>query len=115
MTVTSDDVRDIRFPEAPFGTRGYNEVQVDAFLDRIAATLDGEDDVSAAEVHDVAFRLTPLAKRGGYDQTAVDTFLRAVETTLAARSGAAAPSGPYVAPALEHTHVRKPLWRRGRR
>ncbi|MEU6645688.1 DivIVA domain-containing protein [Saccharomonospora sp. NPDC046836] len=113
MAVTPEDVHDIRFPDAPFGTRGYNEAQVDAFLDRIAATLDGEDDVSAAEVHNVAFNLTPLGKRGGYDQAAVDTFLRAVESTLAAKAGAVL-SGPYVAPALEHSHARKPLWRRGR-
>ncbi|MBK1785546.1 DivIVA domain-containing protein [Prauserella cavernicola] len=114
MAVSSSDANDIRFPEASFGARGYNEAQVDDFLDRVAATLDGEDDLTAAEVHDVAFNLTPLGKRGGYDQAAVDTFLRAVESTLAARAGTA-PSGPYIAPALEHTHARKPLWRRARR
>ncbi|ASR38054.1 cell division protein DivIVA [Prauserella marina] len=114
MSITSEDVRGIRFPEAPFGTRGYSEMQVDAFLDRVAATLDGEDNVTPTEVHNVVFNLSPLGRRGGYDQAEVDTFLRAVETTLAARTGTT-PTGPYIAPALEHTHARRfpwPPWRR---
>ncbi|MFC4002756.1 DivIVA domain-containing protein [Prauserella oleivorans] len=111
MAVTSEDVRNIRFPEAPFGTRGYNESEVDAFLDRIASTLDGEDDVTAEDVHDVSFGRTPIGRRCGYDQASVDAFLRTVESTLAART-AATSSTPYLAPALEHTHTRRPLWRR---
>ncbi|WP_199432601.1 DivIVA domain-containing protein [Qaidamihabitans albus] len=113
MAVTSADARDIRFTQAPFGTRGYHEVQVDDFLDRVAATLDGEDDVTAADVHQVAFSPAPLGKRG-YDPAAVDAFLRVVESTLAARAGHSGPNRPYVAPALEHSHARKPLWRRVR-
>ncbi|PXY21280.1 DivIVA domain-containing protein [Prauserella muralis] len=115
MSVTSEDVHNIRFPLAPFGTRGYNEVQVDDFLDRVAATLDGEDDITAAEVHQVTFALAPLGKRAGYDQASVDAFLRTVEATLAARARTVAPAGPYIAPALEHSHARRPLWRRVRR
>ncbi|GAB3487108.1 DivIVA domain-containing protein [Amycolatopsis cihanbeyliensis] len=116
MAVTAEDVHNVRFPRAALGTRGYNEVQVDRFLDRVAATLEGEDNISAAVVHEVSFSRTPLGRRG-YDEAAVDAFLRLVESTLVAQqvgvpAGGAGPSGPYVAPALEHSHARKPLWRR---
>jgi DivIVA domain-containing protein len=111
MTVTAIEARAIRFDRAPIGTRGYYEPEVNAFLDRVAATLDGEDDVTADEVHYVAFSKAPLSKRG-YDNAAVDAFLRLVETTLA---GYTMSAGGYLAPALEHTHARKPLWRRVRK
>jgi DivIVA domain-containing protein len=110
MTVTSIDARTMQFDRAPIGTRGYCEPEVDAFLGRVAATLDGEDDVTAEEVHHVAFNKAPLSKRG-YDHAAVDAFLRLVESTLATHTGY---TGGYIAPALEHTHARKPLWRRVR-
>jgi DivIVA domain-containing protein len=110
MAVTSIEARTMRFDRAPIGTRGYHEPEVDAFMNRVAATLDGEDDVTADDVHQVAFSKAPLSKRG-YDHSAVDAFLLLVETTLASYSVAA---GGHVAPALEHTHARKPLWRRAR-
>lgn len=109
MAVSSVEVRTIQFDRAPIGTRGYYEPDVDAFLTRVADTLDGQDDVTAEEVHDVAFGKAPLSKRG-YDHSAVDAFLRLVETTLADHY----PTGVHLAPALEHTHARKPLWRRTR-
>jgi DivIVA domain-containing protein len=110
MAVTSIDARTIQFDRAPIGTRGYYEPEVDAFLARVAATLDGEDGVTAEEVHEVSFGKAPISKRG-YDHVAVDAFLRLVEITLAGRTIA---TGGYIAPALEHTHSRKPLWRRVR-
>jgi len=110
MAVSSIEARTIQFDRAPIGTRGYHEPEVDAFVDRVAATLEGEDTVTAEEVHDVAFSKAPLSKRG-YDHSAVDAFLRLVEGTLA--SSSTYPGG-YIAPALEHTHARKPLWRRVR-
>jgi DivIVA domain-containing protein len=110
MTVTSIDARTMQFGRAPIGTRGYYEPEVDAFLGRVAATLDGKDSVTADEVHHVAFSKAPLSKRG-YDHAAVDAFLRLVESTLATHRGY---TGGYIAPALEHTHARKPLWRRVR-
>lgn len=114
MAVTAEDVHNVRFDRAPLGSRGYNEIEVDEFLDRVAATLDGEDEVTAADVHGVAFSKAPLGKRG-YDQASVDDFLRRVESTLVAQVPAdAAMHAPYIAPALEHSHVRKPLWRRVR-
>lgn len=114
MAVTAEDVHNIRFDRAPLGTRGYHEVEVDEFLDRVAATLDGEDEVTAADVHGAAFSKAPLGKRG-YDQAEVDAFLRTVESTLVAHiTTATIVTGPYIAPALEHSHVRKPRWRRVR-
>jgi DivIVA domain-containing protein len=114
MAVTAEDVHNIRFDRAPLGTRGYNEAEVDDFLDRVAATLDGEDEVTAADVRVAAFSKAPLGKRG-YDQAEVDAFLRNVESTLVAHITARATvTGPYIAPALEHSHVRKSRWRRVR-
>lgn len=37
--VTPADVRGAAFARPPFGRRGYNEDEVDAFLDRVEATL----------------------------------------------------------------------------
>lgn len=111
MNITADDVDRAWFPPAPFGTRGYNQMQVDAFLNRVAATLDGQDTVTATDVHRVAFTLSPMGRRGGYDPAAVDSFLRVVETTLAARE-AGTMSTPYLATALDHRHARASLWRR---
>jgi DivIVA domain-containing protein len=110
MAVTADEVYDVRFERAALGSRGYHEPQVETFLRRIAATLEGEDDLTAAEVHAVSFSRPSLGKRG-YDAAEVDAFLRRVEATLAMHAGDPA-AGFYVAPALEHSHARKPLWRR---
>ncbi|QWF81966.1 DivIVA domain-containing protein [Amycolatopsis sp. CA-230715] len=108
MAVTADEVYDIQFDQAALGTRGYHEPAVDRFLTRVAATLEGRDDVTAAEAHAVTFP-GPLLRKRGYDRASVDAFLRRVESTLAAYE----PSGAfYIAPALEHTHARRPLWRR---
>ncbi|MGA6165217.1 DivIVA domain-containing protein [Amycolatopsis magusensis] len=115
MVLTAADVLSIRFQRAPIGSRGYSEAAVDDFLDRVAKTLDGQDHLTAAQVHEAAFGKPPLGKRG-YDQQEVDAFLRQVESTLAAREGWTphAPTNAYIAPALEHSHTRKSLWRRVR-
>jgi DivIVA domain-containing protein len=55
-------------------------------------------------VRHATFSKAPLSKRG-YGHSAVDAFLRLVETTLASYSVSAA---GYIAHALEHTHARKP-------
>ena len=110
MAVTAIEARTMRFSRAPIGTRGYREPEVDAFLNRVAAALDGEGGITADEVRHVTFGKAPLRKRG-YDHAAVDAFLQLVEGTLATHTG---DPGGYLAPALEHTHARKPLWRRVR-
>jgi DivIVA domain-containing protein len=79
--------------------RGYKVDEVDAFLDRVEATLAGESvgpTVTAQEVHDVVFRV----RFGGYDEWQVDLHLDRVERQLGdleertggfARQGAARP------------------------
>jgi DivIVA domain-containing protein len=37
--LTPDEVRNVCFAKPPFGKRGYNEDQVDQFLERVEATL----------------------------------------------------------------------------
>ncbi|NJC68221.1 DivIVA domain-containing protein [Planosporangium thailandense] len=63
--------------------RGYKVDEVDAFLDRVEATLAGDPPggvpVSAQEVHDVVFRV----RFGGYDEWQVDLHLDRVERQLA--------------------------------
>lgn len=115
MPVTAAEVREIRFNQAGLLVRGYNAREVDAFLDRIANTLDGNDSVTSADVHRIAFGRAYIGGRG-YDEAEVDAFLRLVESTLAQRvHDAIRSSAPYVAPALEHTHARRALWWRKER
>ncbi len=62
--------------------RGYKVDEVDNFLDRVEATLAGEQvgpPVGALEVHDVVFRV----RFGGYDEWQVDLHLDRVERQLA--------------------------------
>src|SRR4051812_19740021 len=62
--------------------RSYKVDEVDAFLDRVEATLAGAQvggPVSAQEVHDVVFRV----RFGGYDEWQVDLHLDRVERQLA--------------------------------
>ena len=60
--------------------RGYKVDEVDAFLDRVEATLNGETkaSITAQEVHDVVFRV----RFGGYDEWQVDLHLDRVERQL---------------------------------
>ncbi len=79
--------------------RGYKVDEVDLFLDRVEATLNGEargSAVNAAEVHDVVFRV----RFGGYDEWQVDLHLDRVERQLAEM----AERGPIV-PAVERRAV----------
>jgi DivIVA domain-containing protein len=61
--------------------RGYKVDEVDTFLDRVEATLNGEaagSPAAAQEVHDVVFRV----RFGGYDEWQVDLHLDRVERQL---------------------------------
>lgn len=61
--------------------RGYKVDEVDAFLDRVEATINGTGGgrVSASDVHDVVFRV----RFGGYDEWQVDLHLDRVERQIA--------------------------------
>lgn len=39
MTLSPDDVVNVAFPKPPIGQRGYDQAEVDDFLDRIEAAL----------------------------------------------------------------------------
>lgn len=86
MAITADEARTIAFPDSGFGRRGYAKHEVDALLERIAATLSDSDDLTAAEVHHTQFSRPPIGRRG-YDEKSVDQFLDDVEDTLLARTG----------------------------
>ncbi len=67
--------------------RGYKVDEVDAFLERVEATLAGTPigrPVTAQEVHDVVFRV----RFGGYDEWQVDLHLDRVERQLAEAAAA---------------------------
>ncbi|MFI7429277.1 DivIVA domain-containing protein [Micromonospora sp. NPDC049836] len=72
--------------------RGYKVDEVDAFLDRVEATLAGQPvgaPVASQEVHDVVFRV----RFNGYDEWQVDLHLDRVERQLAELEERGAPGG----------------------
>ncbi len=48
MTVSASDVHNISFRKPPLGRRGYDEEQVDAFLDEVERTITALTDEIAA-------------------------------------------------------------------
>jgi DivIVA domain-containing protein len=81
--MSPEDVRDITFSLALISKNAYDEAEVDAFLDRIEATLRGQDSLTATDVRDVAFTHPGLGRRG-YTKDEVDEFLTQVAATLEA-------------------------------
>lgn len=79
----------VTFDRAPLGRRGYNEDQVDDFLDRVQATLAGRDNLTAADVRQAEFDAAPFIRRG-YHEDQVDEFLDLVVEELSRREGAPA-------------------------
>ncbi|WP_020670305.1 DivIVA domain-containing protein [Amycolatopsis nigrescens] len=93
MSLTIEDVNAAEFGNSPIGRRGYAKGEVDEFLGRIAQTLAGKDDLTAAEVHHVLFNRPIIGKRG-YDEREVDEFLDKAEEELASRTGVRAQPVP---------------------
>lgn len=94
--LTADDVLNARFTATKF-TYGYDQDDVDDFLDRVVRTLRGiesgtpaDDTVTAHTVRDVTFQ--PTRFREGYDMQQVDDLLERVRQTLDASPAAAAPT-----------------------
>lgn len=85
-TLTAVQVRAMRFPRPPSGSGGYNEQEVDAFLEQVALALAGRGTLTADEVRGVVF----TSARPGYDPHRVDAFLDQVERQL--RTGKVAPT-----------------------
>ncbi len=87
MTLTPDDVREVTFPTAPRGKSGYDEGEVDDFLDRVEEALRGNATLTADEAATIRFK--QVRKRGrGYETRAVDTFRERIVVTLRKRAAA---------------------------
>jgi DivIVA domain-containing protein len=80
--LTAQDVRYATFGKPPWGNRGYNKDEVDAFMQLAASRLDGYGNRSVADVHGMSFSKPPIGKRG-YNEDEVDPFLDALEATIA--------------------------------
>ena len=83
--LTAADVAAVRFQPTNF-REGYDQAQVDAFLDRVQTALRERAagrpaGLTAADVANVAFQSSRL--RAGYDQGEVDVFLDRIGETLA--------------------------------
>ncbi len=81
--LTPADVDNVAFSRPPRGKRGYDEHEVDAFLDRIRAKLlnPGDSSLTATDIHSVGFNKPPWGKRG-YNEDQVDAFLDHVEAEI---------------------------------
>ena len=82
--MTPEDVRDVTFSRALLSKNSYDEAEVDAFLDRIEATLRGEDTLTADDLQAVSFSHPGVGRRG-YTKDEVDTFLDKAAAALDAR------------------------------
>ena len=80
--LTAQDVRYAAFGKPPWGKRGYNNDEVDAFLQLAASRLDGYGNLSVDDVRAVSFSKPPIGKRG-YNEDEVDDFLEQLEATIA--------------------------------
>ncbi len=87
--LTAEQVHNVAFSKPPIGMRGYNEDEVDAFLDLVEAALRDPTGraLTAEQVHNVAFSKPPIGLRG-YNEDEVDQFLEVVEAQLQPGSGA---------------------------
>ncbi|WP_218025149.1 DivIVA domain-containing protein [Nocardia jejuensis] len=72
--MTPEDVRRARFGFAAPGREAYHRGQVDAFCARIADSLIGRDNLTAADIRMAEFD-TPVPGNHGYDCEQVDEFL----------------------------------------
>jgi DivIVA domain-containing protein len=85
----------VGFSDASRG-RGYHRDEVDAFVDRVQATLrdpTATGGVTPADLRDVAFSKPPMGKLG-YDEGEVDAFLDGVKSELSGRVPGQGPEGP---------------------
>jgi DivIVA domain-containing protein len=89
--LTAADIQYVAFGRPPIGKRGYNEDEVDAFLQRVEARLLNPSDPSltAIDVQNVAFSKPPIGKRG-YNEDEVDAFVDRVASEISRLDGAAA-------------------------
>jgi DivIVA domain-containing protein len=91
--LTPEQVRDVAFSKPPIGRRGYNEDEVDAFLDYVEAALrdPAGHTLTPEQVRNTAFSKPPIGKVG-YNEAEVDAFLDLIEQQAKSRGGASAPT-----------------------
>jgi DivIVA domain-containing protein len=85
----------VAFSDASRG-RGYHRDEVDAFADRVEATLrdlTAPGGLTPADLHDVAFSKPSIGKLG-YSETEVDAFLDRVKAELSGRVPGQGPEEP---------------------
>lgn len=85
--LTAADVHDVAFSKPPMFKRGFDEDEVDAFLERVEAALrdrTARGGVTSAELHDVRFSKPPMGKRG-YNEDEVEAFLELVRIEFTRR------------------------------
>jgi len=86
--LTPQQVRDELFGKPAEGAKGYNEDEVDNFLDlvevQLALPIEQASELTPEDVHNVAFT-SPAAGKRGYREDDVDTFLDQVEEEVARR------------------------------
>jgi DivIVA domain-containing protein len=74
VTLTPDEVHAVVFNPPPPGRRAYHPGEVDDFVDRIEATLRGQDTLTGQDVNKVKFHKPPAGEEGYFDYE-VDQFL----------------------------------------
>src|SRR6516164_7731534 len=86
--LTPEQVHNVAFAKPPRGKRGYNEDQVDAFLELVEAALRDPTGrtLTPEQVRNMAFSKPPIGKRG-YNEDEVDAFLDLVEQQLGRGAG----------------------------
>jgi DivIVA domain-containing protein len=104
--LTAQQVHEVAFNKPPIGKRGYNEDQVDRFLDLVEAALRDPTGrtLTAEQVRAMRFSKPPIGQRG-YNEDEVDAFLEVVEAQLRAGPSAATADSP--APTGQ-SHARDP-------
>lgn len=113
--LTAADVHVVAFAKPPIGRRGYNEDEVDEFLERIERRLLDPRNVrqpTASDIAAVSFSKPPIGMRG-YHESEVDAFLESVVRQLERIDGVVAPrdAARYgEAPSL-HESPKKPWYR----
>jgi DivIVA domain-containing protein len=90
--LTPEQVRNVAFSKPPIGKRGYNNAEVDMFLDLVEAALRDPTAriLTPEQIRTIAFSKPPLGKRG-YHEAEVDAFLDRVEEQMKSQQGAAPP------------------------
>ncbi|OBA85916.1 hypothetical protein A5662_03545 [Mycobacteriaceae bacterium 1482268.1] len=93
--LTLEQVRGVAFSKPGAGERGYNEYEVDAFLDRVEAALrdPARRGLTSEEVRGTTFPKAPRG-RSGYNEAEVDAFVARVGKHMSSQPRAATRSQP---------------------